>query len=148
MQITEIKGNIFESDIKGPFVQCISADFGCGKGIAVTFNEHYNVKNYLQHFYPDYINIFTHKRLIGDCIYVNNVYNLITKERYYQKPTYNSLKIALNALKELCIINEDDIIKMPKIGCGLDKLEWPVVKQLLCDIFDDTDIKIFVYYIE
>ena len=26
--------------------QCISADFGCGRGIAVDFNIHYNIKNY------------------------------------------------------------------------------------------------------
>ena len=33
---------------------------------------------------------------------------------------------------------------MPKIGCGLDKLEWSKVEDLIKRTFDDMDIEIVV----
>lgn len=36
---------------------------------------------------------------------------------------------------------------MPRIGCGLDKLEWNKVKEMIKEIFEDTDIVIEVYYL-
>ena len=35
-------------------------------------------------------------------------------------------------------------IAIPKLGCGLDKLEWDKVKKLIENIFSDIDIKIIV----
>ena len=81
---------------------CISADFGMGKGIVVEFNKRFDMKRKLQKTYPDYLNQWTHRKMIGDCIQQDRVFNLITKERYYQKPTYKSLTIALKEMKDLC----------------------------------------------
>ena len=36
---------------------------------------------------------------------------------------------------------------MPRIGCGLDKLNWKNVKNMIKEIFKDTDIAIEVYYL-
>ena len=36
---------------------------------------------------------------------------------------------------------------MPKIGSGLDKLKWPLVKKMLNSVFANSDIKITVYYL-
>lgn len=36
-------------------------------------------------------------------------------------------------------------LAIPQIGCGIDRLEWPKVKQLLMDVFSDTDMEIVVY---
>lgn len=38
-------------------------------------------------------------------------------------------------------------IAMPRIGCGLDGLVWDRVRDILTDIFKDTDIKITIYSI-
>ena len=37
---------------------------------------------------------------------------------------------------------------MPKIGCGLDGLQWHAVKTLLKNVFQTTDIKLTVYVLE
>ena len=37
---------------------------------------------------------------------------------------------------------------MPKIGCGLDKLDWNVVITIIKNVFLETTIKIDVYYLE
>lgn len=33
---------------------------------------------------------------------------------------------------------------MPKIGCGLDKLEWDKVEEIIKETFKDCDIDILV----
>jgi hypothetical protein len=37
---------------------------------------------------------------------------------------------------------------MPKIGCGLDKLDWSKVRSIIEDIFEDVDCEIVVMYLE
>ena len=123
---------------------CISADFGMGKGIVVEFNKRFDMKQKLQTKYPDYLNQWTHKKMIGDCILEDRVFNLITKERYFQKPTYMSLTIALEKMKELCKELHVSKIAMPVIGCGLDKLDWDNVSKIIKELFEDTDIEILV----
>lgn len=123
---------------------CISADFGMGKGIVVEFNKRFDMKRRLQSEYPDYINEWTHHKYIGDCKLEGRVFNLITKERYFHKPTYKSVTAALKHMKYQCEINEIGKIAMPVIGCGLDKLEWNKVSQIIKEIFGDTDIEILV----
>lgn len=126
------------------FAHCISADFGMGKGIVVEFNKRYDMKKKLQKKYPDYLNQFTHKKISGDCILEDNVFNLITKERYYQKPTMKTMNLALTKMKEICLTNNIHKIAMPTIGAGLDKLSWDSVSKEIQSIFRDTDIEILV----
>lgn len=73
------------------------------------------------------------------------VYYMITKPRYFHKPTLKDFTASLNALKDLAIQNGVSSLSMPRIGCGLDKLEWDVVKKLLLDTFNGTGIVLNVY---
>jgi len=73
------------------------------------------------------------------------VYYLITKPKYFDKPTYETLKSSLVAMKSHCVANNVTAVSMPRIGCGLDKLEWPKVEETLMSVFMDTDIVITVY---
>lgn len=123
---------------------CISADFGMGRGIVVEFNRQYDMKRKLQKKFPDYCARFHCDRIGGDCILEGRVLNLITKERYYQKPTYASLKRALQKMKEICIREGITQIAMPTIGCGLDRLEWDKVSAIIKEVFADTNIEILV----
>jgi hypothetical protein len=36
---------------------------------------------------------------------------------------------------------------MPKIGCGLDDLDWDVVSTIIKGVFAGTDVNIQVYYL-
>lgn len=123
---------------------CISADFGMGKGIVIEFNKRFDMKRKLQSKYPDYVNEWHHNNWCGDCILDGRVLNLITKERYFHKPTYDSLKSALLACWSECFHNDIKKIAMPTIGCGLDRLQWDKVSEIIKDIFKDTDIEILV----
>lgn len=120
---------------------CISADFALGKGIAVQFNKHFDMKNKLLGLYPDGV---TEKWKLDNaknnldvyrCILVDRVFNLVTKERYYHKPTYDTLGSSLLAMRRLCTKNGVTKIGMPLIGCGLDRLAWNRVSDLIIDAF-------------
>lgn len=123
---------------------CISADFGMGKGIVVEFNKRFNMKQVLQTKYPDFLNQWSHHNWMYQCILEGRVFNLVTKERYFHKPTYDSMYGALLTMKH--IVEQLGITKiaMPIIGCGLDRLNWDIVKYYIRQVFSDTDVEILV----
>lgn len=123
---------------------CISADFGMGKGIVVEFNKRFDMKRTLQIKYPDYIDQFTRHRIGGDCILEGRVLNLITKERYYEKPTIITIRLALQKMKKICKEYGITKIAMPTIGSGLDRLKWDNVVKQIKNIFSDMNIEILV----
>lgn len=126
-------------------VQCISADFKMGKGIAVKFNEWFNIKNILTSRYVNWLRYWDYpKATHGDCLLEGRVFNLVTKRNYWQKPTYETMENALKGMKTLCENNGVKKLAMPLIGCGLDRLEWEKVSEIIQDTFKDTDIEILV----
>lgn len=64
------------------------------------------------------------------------------KEKYWHKPTLSTLRQALTCMK-ICGENSDKIA-MPRIGCGLDHLNWQDVEQIIRELFADTDVEILV----
>ena len=86
---------------------------------------------------------------IGGCAYLKSndrfIFYLVTKERYSHKPTMSSLESSLRAMRDLCIQNRIDQLAMPRIGCGLDKLNWDRVSQLIQTVFANDDIQITIY---
>lgn len=127
---------------------CISADFGMGRGIVVEFNKRFDMKHKLQSKYLDYINEWHSRGYKGDCILEGKVLNLITKERYFDKPTYQSMKSALMAMQSVCEENSIAKVAMPIIGCGLDRLQWNNVSEIIKDIFGNSEIEILVCRIQ
>ena len=147
MTFAEKEQDIFELSNKDNyyFVQCISSDFKMGKGIALEFNRVFNCKNELIKEFKNFKWENT-----GRCIKAKNsiVFHLITKNRYWDKPTYRTLKESLMELKTLCLEQNIKKLVMPKIGCGLDKLQWNTVKENIIKIFNDTDIEILICYLD
>lgn len=123
---------------------CISADFGMGKGIVIEFNKRFDMKNKLKYKYPSYLDKYVKYKVGGDCILEDRVLNLITKERYFHKPTIATMEAALQKMKEICEKEDISKIAMPTIGAGLDGLKWDEVVSQIKNVFGDTDIEILV----
>lgn len=145
MKLIEKKMNLFEVDDKYYFTHCISADAGTnpkamGLGIVIEFNKKFHMKSKIQSYVKD----SGQNLKVGQCILIDKVANLITKSKYYGKPTYNTLKMSLEDLKDFVISENIQYLAMPKIGCGLDRLSWGKVREIIQDIFKDTDIEILV----
>lgn len=73
------------------------------------------------------------------------VYYLLTKERYFHKPTLESVRQSCVWMRDHALQHNVQTIAMPRIACGLDGLLWSDVKAMLCDVFDNTGISIRVY---
>lgn len=144
MKYEEITADLFSMPEEYCLAHCISADFAMGKGIAVLFNKNFDMKNKLKERRPNYLSEWTAAGKISDCIKIDRVFNLITKERYYHKPTYETLRGSLFKMKELCVCGGIEKVAMPLIGCGLDLLQWDKVSGIIKEVFEDTDIEIVV----
>jgi len=75
------------------------------------------------------------------------IYYLITKARYSDKPTYESLRKSLEAMRNHCVKNGVRALVMPRIGCGLDRLEYGRVGPMIDEVFRDTRINITVCFL-
>lgn len=118
-------------------VHCISNDWALGKGIARSLDCKYHIKSKPRDITK-----------VGECYIDNyngiNIANLITKEKYWQKPTYETLKMSLYNLREKIPFGSK--LVMPKIGCGLDKLDWNEVKDIIKIYLKEYDVT--VYYLD
>lgn len=146
MEYKEIKGNLFNAK-DTTYVHCISHDCALGAGIAKTFNQKYiGLRDDLKDI------IKKEDLLYPSAIYIKYdncneaIINMITKEKCYYKPTKEDFKESLEYVRELCEDYDLKRLSMPKIGCGLDKLNWDEVREMIKEEFKDTDIKIDVYY--
>lgn len=128
-----IKGDLFTTNDKC-IAHCVSADFKLGAGIAVEVKRRYPV-------------LPNKKGEIGVAYGIKNgemlVFHLVTKEKYYEKPTYESLKKSLVSMKSQ--MNDVKAISIPKIGCGLDRLQWNEIEKIIKVVFEKDDIIISVY---
>lgn len=157
MEWKEVEGNLFDYEKTHYLAQCISSDFKMSKGIATEFVNRYNLKELLLDKYKDILpNIWSDQYPLCDLTKFEDtkgVFNLITKKKFSNKPTYKTLTNSLEEMKKLVkelIDSSDEKIKiaMPKIGSGLDRLEWDKVKNIVLDVFKDVDVEIlFVYYL-
>lgn len=142
MTINEINGDLFRVPQGYYLAHCISGDYALGAGIAKRFDEEYNMRFKL---FRDYAIPDGEKSAnVGRALLVDNVFNLVTKERCFHKPTYDTLYDTLVDMREQCEDFDITRLAMPLIGCGLDKLEWDKVKDVIEDVFENTDIEILI----
>lgn len=141
MKFYEIKEDLFNTPSTYALVHCISKDCGMGAGIAVQFNKKFKLKMPLLARNPQ----------VGQAVMYQTdsrtVFNLITKQNYWHKPTYATLLKTLEDMREQVVKHDIKQIAMPKIGCGLDKLEWHMVRKLIEDVFRDVDVEIKICYL-
>lgn len=126
---------------------CISNDFALGAGIAKQFVDVYNMKFKLIELYRDgkkYDKNLNKEQYVGQALLVDNVFNLVTKERGFLKPTYDDLFEALVSMRNLMVDLYITKLAMPQIACGLDGLNWNRVEEMIYDVFEDTDIEILI----
>lgn len=147
MTYCEQAGDLFTKEIMSEYTlcHCISSDFALGAGIAKIFAK-MGVKKKLIEQYPK------QWQGRGYCLFteVNGVAaaNLVTKERYFHKPTLETLKQSLIDLRRQLLSRDIKKLAMPKIGCGLDKLHWDDVSGIIKEVFKDTDIEILIRYLQ
>ena len=134
---SEAIGTLF--DTQDSFGHSVSADFRMSAGIARKISRNYpctypagwsHITNAL---WPQWLP--ESKR---------NIYHLVTKEKFYQKPTYGTLCASLERMRSHAEQHHVRKISLPCIGSGLDKLEWEQVRQLVHGVFRTSLVQITV----
>lgn len=148
MTINEEKRELFTVPQGYYLAHCISGDYTLGAGIAKQFDVNYNMKFKLKKQFEIPIdqmrNTYIYDKYVGNALLVDNVFNLVTKARCYHSPTYEDLESALIDMKEKMEMLDVTKLAIPQLSCGLDRLEWSKVKELIEDVFEDTDVEILV----
>ncbi|KAF4529396.1 hypothetical protein B566_EDAN003488 [Ephemera danica] len=138
--INFIDGDIYEAPKEYSYVQCVSQDLHCGAGIAAQFKAKYGGIDYMKAQNKTVCDIAVLP--IEDERYL---FNLITKLKYFHKPTLNSIERCLWQLKHFCHEFGVRKIAMPLIACGLDKQPWTQVQKILEKVMGHSIIDVLVY---
>ncbi len=123
-QIPEIlhrKGDIFSSPQLEPLAHCVSADCAYGVGIAVAFKDRYGVEKVRQQ-----------NKKPGECAVTQEedgrtIFHLITRGKCTDLPIYEDFTNSLKHMRDWCVEHRVKSVSVPRLGCGLDKLDSQIV---------------------
>ena len=139
----EIWGDLFTAPERYALAHCVSADKALGAGIALSFRNHF----------PGMLEKFKDVKFeVGKCYGYTcpeprrSVINIVTKERYFDKPTYPDFTAALESLRDVVAAHRIKFLAVPLLGCGLDGLDWDRVSYILKGVFHASDVAVVVYF--
>lgn len=134
-----VKGDLFSAPGDYALAHCVGADFWMSRGIAVRFKQKFGRVQELkqQNAKPGEMAVLK----------VDNrfVYHLVTKQRSTQKPKLSDLRKSLSAMKSHIKAHGVRKVAIPRLGCGLDKLNWEDVYPVIERAFSKLAIEMVVY---
>ncbi|KAJ8961019.1 hypothetical protein NQ317_009071 [Molorchus minor] len=110
------------------------------RGIAAAFKEKFGNVDELRRQRPE----------VGDVLQLGGdetsrrVFYLVTKHLSRDKPTYENVWESLISLRGALLSQEVTHLAIPKLSCGLDGLNWRVVRNMLEVLFQFTGIEVLV----
>ncbi len=133
------KGDLFSSPQLEPLAHCVSADCAYGAGIAVAFKDRYGVEKVRQQ-----------NKKPGQCAVTHEedgrtIFHLITKRKCTDLPTYEDFTNSLKHMRDWCVEHKVKSVSVPRLGCGLDKLDFQRVQKILREVFTGINIAITIY---
>ncbi|XP_034247461.1 serine/arginine repetitive matrix protein 2-like [Thrips palmi] len=139
--IHEVEGDLFTARRDTSLAHCVSSDMKMGAGIAIHFRSKFGRVD----------DLLSQNKTVGEVAVLKDsqrfIFYLVTKKRYFNKPTERTLQCSLLAMREECQKLGVTKLAMPRIGCGLDGLRWPSVFHLLTEVFENCGMEITIYSI-
>ena len=111
-----------------------------GAGIALQFTRRYPLMKQ---------ELLSHQLKVTDVVFYkekhkHSVFNLITKEMFYHKPTRRDFNETIINLKKVITDSSINKLAIPLLGAGLDKLNWNITSDFIKECFHDTALEILV----
>jgi hypothetical protein len=135
--ITEIEGDLFKST--DSLAHCVSEDLRMGKGVAVGFVDNFGRVDELK----------AQSKKPGEVAFLDCgdrfIFYLITKFNFFNIPQYENVWKSLCEMSAICNKNGITKVSMPVIACGLDRLEWKYIKDMIEKAFKDSKVQITIY---
>ncbi len=133
-------------DTKDSVAISMSTDCAMQVGLPADMRKHFGHEDY----------IFNQKCQVGQVAVLppaktqtkkvnQHAYFLMTKVRYFNKPTLNDVERCMMNMAKHAQLNGVRRISIPRIGCGMDRLSWKKVYAIIDTVFRKTDIMITVY---
>lgn len=138
MQIEHI--SLLDAPKDYAIVQCISAD--CAMGVTSNGKEIPCLALEIRKSYPSIVDFCKSRNpVVGGVVsYVapdnRVIFNLVTKDLYYVKQTQRTMYRSLVALRALATSENIFKIAVPRLGSGLDKLNWTDVSEMISETLE------------
>jgi O-acetyl-ADP-ribose deacetylase (regulator of RNase III) len=137
-------GDMFDSKAQ-VIVNAVNCDGIMGGGLALAFKERFSLMYYLSY--------------LADCktgrMRVNNpilykgtnpwILNFATKDRLKNDGEYRYIMLGLKKLPALVEKHKIKSIAFPKLGAGLARLDWDIVKQIMEHYLQDLPCEVEIY---
>lgn len=142
-----IKGDLIQAFKEGNYFAMVHGcncfcNFGAGLAVAVA-------KNFPSSFKADQATTYGDKTKLGTYSFAETKYGTVINAYTQYNYGWGKRNADYDAIKSVFEkINEDfkgKVICIPKIGCGLAKGEWKVVKKIINEVTPDVEID--VYYL-
>nr|CAI5849357.1 unnamed protein product [Callosobruchus analis] len=142
VKVTEKSGDLFEMPKEYSLAHCVAEDLSMGSGIAVHFKRDFKGLAELYDQRQKQGGLAILEKQDGDS--KRYIYYLVTKRESSGKPTYFTFWSSVKKMRDHIRENGVKKLAMPRIGCGLDRLEWSRVKDMIEFLFRDVDVEIVV----
>ncbi|KAJ8949319.1 hypothetical protein NQ318_006744 [Aromia moschata] len=137
-RVKEIQQDLFAMSKEYSLAHCVAEDMRMGSGIAVTFKRDFK----------DIDELFSQRQKQGGLAVLSledrYIYYLVTKRVSNGKPTYETLWSSLKKLRDHMKEYSVEKLAIPRLGCGLDRLEWTHVKNMIEFLFKELEVEITV----
>ncbi|KAJ8981048.1 hypothetical protein NQ317_018020, partial [Molorchus minor] len=138
--VPEEQRDLFQVPAEFALAHCVAQDLQMSRGIAAAFKEKFGNVDELRRQRPE----------VGDVLQLGGdetsrrVFYLVTKHLSRDKPTYENVWESLISLRGALLSQEVTYLAIPKLSCGLDGLNWRVVRNMLEVLFQFTGIEVLV----
>ena len=136
--ISRHTGDVFSSTHS--LAHCVSADARMSAGIAKQFVS----------YFPILLCLRSEHNIVGTaipvCVGGRTIYNMVTKNCFWMKPTRFSMANSLRSMLAHAVAVGITDISMPEIGGGRDKMNFVRdVLPIIFEVFDASSVNIHVY---
>ncbi|VEN40831.1 unnamed protein product [Callosobruchus maculatus] len=142
VKVTEKSGDLFEMPKEYSLGHCVAEDLSMGSGIAVHFKREFRELGELYAQRQKQGGLAILEKEDGDS--KRYIYYLVTKRESSGKPTYLTFWSSVKKMRDHIRDNGVKKLAIPRIGCGLDRLEWSRVKDMIEFLFRDVEVEIIV----